>query len=215
MAIQIYNCPSCGSPNVKIMENLTYISCEYCLTRYQVEQRNGQVLLTHVDQMMRQVVNDTAYNAACTRLQNIDDDIDEAQKFVEQKQQIITDENSNIEAWHKKRLDKENAVLMGNGVLIFAAFLLWYLVIFELEGEAWFFWALVAIGVSLLIFLLYGVYYINHKSLPDEYSSMLTLLEPAKQNLSQAQLQLNDLIIEKELCLHRKKNYHVRATPAN
>lgn len=215
MAIQIYNCPSCGSPNVKIMENLTYISCEYCLTRFQLEQRNGHVLLTYVDQMMRQVVNDTAYNAACTRLQNIDDDIDEAQKFVEQKQQIITDENSNIEAWHKKRLDKENAVLMGNGVLIFAAFLLWYLVIFKLEGDAWFFWALVAIGVSLLIFLLYGVYTINHKSLPEEYNSKLASLEPAKQNLIQAQLQLNDLIIEKELCLHRKKNYHVRAAPAN
>jgi len=87
--------------------------------------------------------------------------------------------------------------------------------VFKLEGQVWGIGALIAMGLSVLIILLYIVYYIAHKGLPGEQTKKALVLEQANEQMGFTELQLNDLIIEKELCLYWKNNYHVRAAPTN
>lgn len=215
MTINTYNCPSCGSPQVKIMDNMSYTECEYCHTKFCVEQRDGEVFLRRLDQVMRQVVQDTSFSAAIDRLTYIDQDITEAQQLLDQREQAKSQQERKIAEWVKKRQDREFYLLLINAVLIFFAFLLWYQVIFKLEGQAWGVGAIIAMGLSFLIILLFIAYFIAHKSLPVERANLRTKVDDAQTEVDKAQLQLNELTIEKELCLYRKKNYHVRAAPTN
>lgn len=204
-------CPTCSAP-ISLYNEQKHCHCDHCGINFVIDWSDSQsVNLTAFDTVLSKVVNTTGFLAADARLRYIVDDIAGAESEVNFKSAEVNAARTTMNDIDRKYRERISSLLgytlwTGLGAAIF-----WFLVIFILEGNAWYIAIFIALILSIATWIWGSQWRETLSQLPAKLKKAQMVVKEAKEKLREAQMRLQDFYLEQEFCKKQAAGYRHKA----
>ncbi len=208
MKLEAMICPACSAP-VQLYPESLYCRCEYCGRQFMVNRDDAMTAqLAELD--LKKVVHRTEFLEADKRLEYLAKDLVVARESVAQAEELLHGAESDLKRLKAKNEKEMETAQQAGGIIGLVGAVLWYLVIFVLEGSDWY---LAFAGAVVCSVLVWGATY-DYKAAADDNAPAMRAAQAkraeAQKGVEAAQGYVEDLLVEKDLCERRVHNYRVR-----
>ncbi len=199
MITRSVKCPECDAP-IRVGPAQRHCECVNCGDKYVVAMSDSQQpQLTRFEALIAQGLNGVPVQEAERRLNELDLAIAEAETIVETRHVQL---DAAQEAYRARRVEVQKTIAPSQNwtyVTGLVAVVAWFLVWFVLEGTGW----LLALGVGIAGLVLSWAFHSRWLAAESRAAQELSLvrkgIEAAEAELSEAYLQLDDRVLEREL----------------
>jgi len=210
MKLESMSCPFCSAP-LSLHPSSQYCRCEHCGREFIVNWHDSETaVLTAWETSLNKIVDRTAFLEAGQRLHFIDKDLSAAEAVVDEKTQAHLAASVRLKRLKdRQQAELERTLYIIGGILLFAT-MLWYLVIFVLEGSSWY-WALAgALALSITVYVQWQEFQTSEGKAKARLKKAEAQVKEDKAEIAAAEAVLQDFLLEKEYCQRKVANYRVR-----